>query len=307
MQKPDSSISKPGFKSQFCDWLSSAGLTFSDFGSINAFTDLVEVRKTKSLPIQILLIDLESWKNAGSAETWRQTVEQTIAMRTSGIKCVIIWEDFWHRSAAIVKSRLNAMLGTSQKVAARLTHVRRIDLNIAARFLEENHLNGSVSAKTRYGLFLPKRYFRILNDDFNYDSSADELLVAVATFSAPRVFQRADGPFRSFEMVRFASLLNTNVSGGLDKLLTAFIREKNPDDVMTYADLEWSEGAGYATLGFQKISQTDIIPFFVDTKSMLRKSKSATSDIDEDQSSDMIVYNAGSLKFVKTLAEKTDD
>ena len=38
----------------------------------------------------------------------------------------------------------------------------------------------------------------------------------------------------------------------MGKLLKAFIKEVQPDDIMSYADLEWSEGNVYKTLGFQE-------------------------------------------------------
>lgn len=298
MQEPLSATFKGTFKQQFCNWLSSSGFAFQASEDSNGFSTTIQIQKEEQLLIQVVLVNLEAWQQAGSVEHWIETIEKINATRESGARCVIIWEDFWHRREVIVKSRLNAMLGMSQKIAARLTQVRRIDQHLAAPFLEKNHLNGSVSAKTRYGLFLPKRYFRVLNQHFDFDSKADELLVAVATFSAPRVFQRPQGPFRSFEMVRFASLLHTNVSGGLDKLLTAFIRDKNPDDIMTYADLEWSEGAGYAKLGFEKMSQTDPMPFLV-RNDKERISHFSSNEIDAVPAT--LVYNAGSVKFVKTL------
>lgn len=264
-----------------------------EVGQAGHFTTYIYIKPDNAPTLNIVLIPLQSWLDAGSFERWQNEINVRFYNREMGRKYVMIWEDYWIKNERIVKSRLNAMLGNSQKIAARLTQARRIDRESTVQFLEENHLNGSVTSKTRYGLFLPKRYFRVLDIDFNADRNADELLVAVATFSAPRVFPRADGPFRSFEMLRFASLLHTNVAGGLDKLLTAFAREKNPDDIMTYADREWSDGAGYLKLGFERISETPPVPFYLSKNEMVR---SSTGNV-----GDMAIYNAGSIKFVKTF------
>ncbi|MCE7064884.1 hypothetical protein [Dyadobacter sp. CY326] len=302
MQSAITSMSSEAFKQQFCNWLEAMHLQFAQVQNVGELATELAVFKDGTLLMNIMLITLADWQHV-QAQMWQLTVDKAILLRERGTRCVIVWEDYWLKNPAIVQSRLNAMLGKSQKIPARLTQVRRIDQADAADFLQTNHLNGSVSAKSRYGLFLPKRYFRVIGNDFQFDDEADELLVAVATFSAPRVFQRVEGPFRSFEMVRFASLLHTNVSGGLDKLLTAFTREKNPDDLMTYADLEWSEGAGYAKLGFARISQTAPMTFILDLKNMTRHAKTA----DLDPNATISVQNAGSIKFVKTLAKHATD
>ncbi|SKB86551.1 hypothetical protein [Dyadobacter psychrophilus] len=291
MPTPLPPIQMSSFQEQVCKWLTETRLQF-EVTHLEYFTTRIAVLRDKAPTLTLALISLENWLEAGSPDRWQDEINAMRATREKSLKCVVIWEDYWIRKESIVKSRLNAMLGNSQKIAARLTQVRRIDQESSVQFLEKNHLNGSVTSKTRYGLFLPKRYFRVLNEAFEYDRQLEELLVAVSTFSAPRVFTRDDGPFRSFEMLRFASLLHTNVSGGLDKLLTAFAREKNPDDIMTYADLEWSDGAGYAKLGFERISETPPMPVYLSKNEMMRSTKRTADDI--------AIYNAGSTKFVKT-------
>jgi hypothetical protein len=47
--------------------------------------------------------------------------------------------------------------------------------------------------------------------------------------------------FRSYELLRFASLQGYVVVGGMDKLMKAFMHENQPDDIMSYADKDWSE------------------------------------------------------------------
>ncbi|MCF2497672.1 hypothetical protein [Dyadobacter chenhuakuii] len=291
MPVPSSPIITQSFSEQVCKWLSGIHLPY-EINLETAFATHIEIRNDNGRSLNIVLVNLEDWQKSGSPDNWQLEFCDLINRRETGEKRVLIWEDYWLKKPQVVKSRISAMFGISQKIAARLTQVRRIDQETASHFLEKNHLNASVSAKTRFGLFLPKRYFRVLKSDFECDRESEELLVAVATFSAPRVFPREDGPFRSFELLRFASLLGTNISGGLDKLLMAFVREKNPDDIMTYADREWSEGAGYEKIGFERISETHPMQFYLSPEDMTRTTKSSLGAI--------AIYNAGSIKFVKT-------
>ncbi|MCQ2176773.1 MAG: hypothetical protein MJY41_02415 [Bacteroidales bacterium] len=128
-------------------------------------------------------------------------------------------------------------LGTLPTVFARKCSVRRIDKITAAAFLNANHRMGDATSRYRYGAFL------------NNPGSGMEAgtLVAVATFSNARKMK--DGT-RSYEWIRYASLEGTRVVGGMGKLLEAFAREIQPDDVMTYVDAAVSDGASYTELGF---------------------------------------------------------
>ena len=151
-------------------------------------------------------------------------------MNLKAARQVTVWEDLWRTKQPIVKSRIAALLGISERIPARLTEVRRLDRPTTLTFLQENHLQDAVLSKFKYGLFLPKKHYRVLQND--------ELLVAVAAFARPRHFVRGELPYHSYELVRFANLLNTTVVGGLDKLLSHFIKQHQPDDLMTYADLD---------------------------------------------------------------------
>jgi hypothetical protein len=89
-------------------------------------------------------------------------------------------------------------------------------------------------------------------------------LVAVATFSNARKWQKGDKVIRSYEWTRYASLPGVRISGGMGKVVKAFIEEVHPDDIMSYADLEWSEGKVYEQLGFVLEGRKDPVMFVVD-------------------------------------------
>ena len=261
--------------------------------------DLLNVKVNDKTVLIIRLISLKTWvnlKNQALGKFQGLLLKQK-DNRHAGIACVILWEDLWIMENEIVESRLSAILGISQRIPGRMTKVRRIDKPTAVDFLNKNHLQHSVSAKFKYGLYLPKQYFRILKAENQFDTSAPELLVGVATFSHPRIFEREGKPFRSYELIRFANLKYSTVVGGFDKLLRAFEEDCKPDDIMTYADLDWSDGASYKRLGFDAVSEKDPIPFYLDLTSLKRFSIPGNNDIQ----SRIQVYNGGSRKFVKEI------
>ena len=95
-------------------------------------------------------------------------------------------------------------------------------------------------------------------------------LVAVATFSNARKWVKGDKTIRSYEWTRYASLPNVRLSGGMGRMLKTFIKEVQPDDIMSYADLEWSAGDVYTQLGFELEGVKDPVIFSVDTQTWQR-------------------------------------
>ncbi|TLV02857.1 hypothetical protein [Dyadobacter luticola] len=285
---------KNSFPDEVCDWLAASGFGNLLWGEREKISTIKVVADAK-IVLDIVTVQISA-PNV-TLEELNIYFQQTQSNRTSGVKSIVIWEDYWITKRDIVKSRILAMLGKSQKIPGRLTQVRRINKELTNSFLEANHLNGAVSSRIRFGLFLPKRYYRILSEYFEYDQHTDELLVAVATFSSPRVFQSDTLPYKSYELIRFASLLHTNVVGGLDKLLHAFIEEKSPGDIMTYADLDWSDGASYTKLGFHLTGKREPETYRLEPATLKRTlAQPEHSDADET-----LVYNMGSLKFVKRI------
>ena len=183
---------------------------------------------------------------------------------------LIITEDSWRSQGGMTKARLLAHLEVFHQAYARNCEVRRIEKAEAQEFLEKHHSYGSAACRYRYGLYL-KRY---TGHGATSGSSAvasespapvPGTLVAVATFSNARKWIKGDKEIRSYEWTRYASLPGLRINGGMGKLLKAFIEEVRPDDIMSYADLEWSEGDVYRQLGFTLEGRKDPVTFTVDT------------------------------------------
>ena len=132
-----------------------------------------------------------------------------------------------------------------KNIFARNCEVRRIDKPTAAAFLNGNHRLGDTTCRYRYGLFTRRA------TGAQETAVPEGTLGAVATFSNARRFVKGERKISSYEWIRYASASGLRVTGGMGKLLKAFVDDVGPDDVMSYADASWPDGGEvYRTLGF---------------------------------------------------------
>ena len=201
-----------------------------------------------------------------------------------GIRLIRIWEDQVIKHPEIIKSRLNSLLGQTKRIHARETEIKKIDQPVLASFLAKNHLNVPVKTKIKYGVFHEKE------------------LVAVAAFSKACPVDRGNRIYRSHELVRYCSLLEHTVVGGLSKVIRHFIREHDPEDIMTYVDKEWSDGSSYEKLGFEIVEQTGPQTFFISTDSQNRYYSIEEGRKKEGEHVEFSpIENMGNLKMIKFL------
>lgn len=150
----------------------------------------------------------------------------------------------------IADKRLLAHRGVFISVYARNCEVRKIDRSAADPFFDAYHDLGATRCRHIYGLFITRTGHCILPEG---------TMVAAAGFSAPRRWDKGGRSIRSCEWVRFASLPDVRVAGGMGKLMKAFIGDVHPDDIMSYADGTWSDGDAYLKLGFSR-EDTKVFP-----------------------------------------------
>lgn len=246
-------------------------------------------------PEKNIVLHCVSLENVVDDATFFQKISQLFAQQN--IRVIHFWEDVWQSKRSIVESRLMSIFGKSETIPARLTQVQRIDKPTLDKFLVNNHLQGKVNAKLKYGLFLPSRYFRVIQNEKVLQENAhkDAFLVAVASFSNAKKFIREGQEFRSYELIRFANYQGFTVVGGLNKLLKMFIDEHAPDDIMTYADADWSDGTNYEKIGFERIELTPPLSFELDNETFTRKLA--------DENTKTKVYNSGNWKFLMKLKQ----
>ena len=266
-------------------------------------TRTLDGRRTKViLPLEISARTIEE------AEAESENAEDAIRMitREAGYP-LIITEDRWRSQRQMMEARLLAHLELFSQAYARNCEVRRIEKAEAQEFLNRNHSYGDAACKYRYGLFLKRHTGHIaaemgfpirsgmtdgktgvpdgkvempdgkvgttsspviLNEVKNLSEGT---LIAVATFSNARRWVKEGKEIRSYEWTRYASLPDLRVSGGMGKMLKAFIKEVHPDDIMSYADLEWSEGEVYERLGFEAETRKEPVTFTIDPQTWERK------------------------------------
>ena len=80
-------------------------------------------------------------------------------------------------------------------------------------------------------------------------------LVAVASFSKARRWSKKgengeQETICSYEWLRYASLPELRVLGGMGRILARFIEDFHPDDIMSYVPLRHFSGEVYESLGF---------------------------------------------------------
>lgn len=192
-------------------------------------------------------------------------------------KSIIIPEDLWRRRRNMMECRLLAHLGRFRSVFARNTEVHRITKPMSSEFLDRHHTYGDAAARYRYGIF----------------TKSGEM-VAVGSFSSGRTWEKGGTAIRSFEWVRYASLPDVRVVGGMGKMLSTFISEVHPDDIMSYADMEWTDGQVYEKLGFREDGRFAPIPFAINADSWER---TALSRAGEPAGNIYYHFNLGSRKF----------
>lgn len=173
---------------------------------------------------------------------------------------VVITEDRWKKQPEMMQSRLLAHLELFGTVYARNCEVRKIDKHEAEEFLKACHSYGYSACRYRYGMFLKRNTGSIST----LNGIEPGTLIAVSTFSNARKWNKDGKIICSYEWTRFASLPFLRISGGMSKMLKTFIREVCPDDIMSYADLEWSEGEAYRKAGFIREGWKDPVMFVID-------------------------------------------
>ena len=261
--------------------------------------EIKDGRQRMILPVEITAMTLEEAEKQSSG--LRSSIEEIV--RTSGQAPVVITEDRWTAQKEMTGKRVLAHLETFFPIYARNCEVRRIEKAEAEAFLKENHSYGDAACRYRYGLFLKRHTGQRASGLIQPGT-----LVAVAEFSNARKWKKGDKVIRSYEWTRYASLPDVRINGGMGKVLKHFIREVQPDDIMSYADLEWSEGRVYEQLGFSLEGHKEEVTFMIDrergSRRALGKGSFAYAQDDRRETQDDRYFcNLGSNKYRLKLTD----
>lgn len=219
--------------------------------------------------------------------------KKTIECAKQGIRLIHIFEYEYLNNKEDVLSFIHSVLSNNKQVIqARKLKVLEIDKEEAKQFLDKNHLQHSTNCSIRIGLKL------------------DTELVGVMTFGKPRFSNDYE-----YEVIRLAFKPGVVVTGGTEKMFSYFIREYNPQSILTYVDISKFTGNVYTRLGFKPVGKGITEPNYVwvlegnnkvCTRYQTQKSKLVANNLGtESETEDEImsrlcyikIYDSGNLKL----------
>jgi hypothetical protein len=221
--------------------------------------------------------------------------DKLLLAESNNINLVTIWEDDWDNKKDIIKSIiLNKLNKNSTKIYARKTNIKNVNFNEYKLFLNKNHIQGWSQSSINIGLYY--------NDE----------LVSLMTFGKKRNILNSSSENKNhYELIRFANSLNTTVIGGASKLFNYFIHTYNPEEIISYANLDISKGDLYKRLEFKNMGHTGINYWWVVDgerrhRSNFMKYKLIENGENKNQTADEImrkkgynkIYGNGNLKFI---------
>lgn len=152
--------------------------------------------------------------------------------RDKGYRLITIFSDEWLLRKNQVIGYLKSILGKiDNKIGARECTFSKVELCDIYTFMDENHIqhpSGNIAYKLEY----------------------NNQIVAAMIFrktSKRRLGETEEGVY---ELTRYAVQNGYLVNGGFSKLLSSFIKDFNPKQVISFSDNRWSAGGVYLRNGF---------------------------------------------------------
>lgn len=167
------------------------------------------------------------WHSEKSGKDKWYHYNKWLACKEKGIQLITIWEDDWKNKEELIKMMIKHKLNKSDesKIFARQTKIVEPTKQETDKFLQINHIQGSIDGSIRIGL---------------KDDKTNELVAVM-------LFKKRDN--ETIELTRYAT--SKIVPGGFTKLLKHF--EKNSSNfkkIVTFADHSVSNGLLYENNGF---------------------------------------------------------
>src|ERR1035437_1745734 len=169
----------------------------------------------------------------------RDTLNSTARYnRKRDYKSIFIFEDEWFNSKDIIKNKLKHLFGENNdliRIGARKTEIKSISSIVEKEFLEKYHIQGAGNSTVSLGSF--------------YNNE----LIAVMTF------KKLNNNSNDYDLTRFATDYNYICQGIGSKLLNYFIKNYNPDSIISFADRRWTldkDNNLYTKLGFELVSES---------------------------------------------------
>lgn len=158
--------------------------------------------------------------------------DMRLAFEKKGFSILQFREDEITQKPSIVRSIVRNKIGaTAKKVFARKCYIGQVPQSLAGKFLQENHLMGSIKAK-HVGLF-EKQTGRLVS------------ILSYKTFKTGNC-----------NIERFCSEVDLVVVGGFSKLMNSVKTDANISQVSYWTDLRYGTGNHLVNLGFRHVKDT---------------------------------------------------
>ncbi len=240
------------------------------------------------------------WHSEASGKSRSYHHDKAEAAAKAGIRLLQFFEDEWRDRQALVRTLVSKTMGVRprRRVYARACEVREVLPGDRRGFLEVNHLQGDAAASWCWGLYV-----------------GDDLLQVLSVREA----RYTGAPSSFWEVARFATRVDTQVVGGLSRLLSRareYLRARGVTRLYTFADRRYSDGQAYKAVGFRLLGTTPPGYFYTDFhvrrhRYAMRKDRGCPPGVTERQYRASQgwhrIWDAGQLKFVLDLDNNGGD
>lgn len=215
---------KYGFETNYANNISGEEAEFINY--IDSLVDEEVISNSKSIippyeldcyvPSKKLAFEYNGnyWHSEATGKDDSYHVTKSQLCKEQGIQLIHIFSDEWNYKNELVKSKIRNILGVSRdlKIHARKCVIKEVDRKDKIQFMNDNHIYGDGNGSVHLGLFF------------------EEDLVACASF-----IKNKDNKYK---LDRYAT--SKVVMGGFSKILSYFIKSYNPEEILTYADLRFT-------------------------------------------------------------------
>lgn len=154
-------------------------------------------------------------------------------------KSIFIFKDEFFYKKHIIKNKLSHILNKNEnlhKVGGRKVIIREIEHNVSSDFLNEFHIQGGGQKTLSIGAFYNDKLIGVMS------------------------FKKLNNNKNNYDLTRFATDYNYVCQGVASKMLSYFIREYNPDSIISFADRRWTVDKNcnlYTKIGFKLVGKNE--------------------------------------------------
>ena len=204
--------------------------------------------------------------------------EKSKLAESKGVRLIHIYEYEWNSMRGKIEQLLRIALGVAgKKIYARQCEVREITNDEAKPLNEAVHLQGHRPAQVTYGLY--------------YGGE----LVQLMSFSRTHYNRNLKGD-NSWEIIRGCPGSNNIVVGGVGKLFSRFVKDRDPDEVFSYCDFNKFDGKSYEAIGMKFVGYTGPDKTYLIDGVAHKRNPSKYKEYKEK--AEAVIWGAGSKKYL---------